>query len=118
MVKKVITRPAKMLQVYVDETDMSGDLPLYEAIIQRLVHAGIAGATVNRGIMGYGTTHFVHRKRLLGVSDDKPVTISVIDEEEKIRGMLPEIMALVEDGPVLLLDVEVVTPTKRAEVNS
>jgi uncharacterized protein len=107
-----------MLQVYVDETDMWGDLPLYEAIVQRLVQAGIAGATVNSGIMGYGTTHILHRRRLLGVSDDKPVTISVIEDEQKIRKILPEILAIVEDGPVILFDVEVVSSAKLTEVNS
>lgn len=101
-------KPAKMMQVFVDETDMVGDLPLYEAVVRRLVKAGMAGATVNAGIMGYGQHHIVHRKRLFGVSDDRPVTIIAVDDEEKIMAIVPEIRKMVVEGLVLLQDVTVV----------
>ncbi|MBI4873707.1 MAG: DUF190 domain-containing protein [Acidobacteria bacterium] len=99
----------KMLLVFLDETDTAGDMPLYEAIVRRLVRLEIAGATVHAGIMGYGSQHHVHRKRLFGVSDDRPVTILAVDSEEKIRAAAPEIRRMATEGLVALLDVEVVT---------
>jgi len=101
-------KPAKMLQVFVDETDTLGDLSLYEAIVRRLVQAGIAGATVDVGIMGFGKHIIVHRKRLFGVSDDRPVTITIVDDEEKIMKLLPELRKLVVEGLILVADVTVV----------
>jgi uncharacterized protein len=96
----------KMMLVYLDETDTMGEFPLYEAIVRRLVQWGVAGATVHAGIMGYGSHHQVHRKRLFGVSDDRPITISVIDDETKLRGIAAEIRKMVSEGLVLLVDVE------------
>jgi len=96
----------KMLVVFVNENDTAGELPLYEAIVRRLVQLDVAGATVMAGIMGFGAQHQVHRKRLFGVSDDRPVTVCVVDDEEKLRRILPEIRPMVEEGLVLLLDCE------------
>ena len=59
------------LTIYLNEGDMSGDLHLHEVVVRRLLHAHIAGATVVRGLMGYGKHHQVHRKHLLGVSDEE-----------------------------------------------
>ncbi len=84
----------KMLLIYLDENDMWEQTPLYEAVVRRLRQLGIAGATVHAGLMGYGGRHKVHRKRLFGISDDRPVTISVIDSEEKIGNVIPEIRKL------------------------
>jgi uncharacterized protein len=100
--------PALMLNVFVDETDMEGEVPLYEAIVRCLLHRHIAGATVQSGLMGFGRHGQVHRKRLFGVSDDKPVVISVVDEEAKIRAVLPEIRGMVREGLVTVMPVEVV----------
>jgi len=101
---------AKMLVIYVDETDLWGTGSLYEAIVRRLRQLGIAGATAQAGIMGFGSHGKVHRRRLFGVSDDKPVTITVVDSEHKIREVLPEIRGMVKEGLVVLLDAEVVVP--------
>ena len=101
---------AKMLIVFVDETDMHHDVPLYEAIIRRLVRHDIAGATAIAGIMGYGTHGKVHRRGLFGVSDDRPVAILSVDSEEKLQQVLPEIRAMVKEGLVLLTDVDVMGP--------
>jgi len=102
--------PVKMLVIYVDETDLWGSGSLYEAIIRRLRQLGVAGATANSGMMGFGSHGKVHRRRLFGVSDDKPVMISVVDSETKIREVLPEIRGMVKEGLVVLLDAEVVDP--------
>ena len=93
------------LTIYVKETDMSDDLPLYELIVRRLLHEGIAGATVLRGVMGYGRHGQVHRKRLLGVSDDHPMVIIAVDSADKIRAVFPELRSLVKSGLITIADV-------------
>jgi PII-like signaling protein len=100
--------PVKMLMVYVDETDMWETGSLYEAIVRRLRQLGMAGATVHHGIMGFGAHMKVHHKRLFGVSDDKPIVITVVDNEHKIRENLPEIKSMVKEGLIVLLDAEVI----------
>jgi uncharacterized protein len=81
---------------------------LYEAIVRRLRQLGVAGATVQHGVMGFGAHMKVHHKRLFGISDDKPVVITVVDNEQKIREVLPEIRSMVKEGLIVLLDAEVV----------
>jgi PII-like signaling protein len=99
--------PIKLLLIYLDETDLwQESIPLYEAVVRRLNQVGISGATVHIGVMGFGSHHKVHRKRLFGIPDDRPVTVSVIDEESKIRSVLPEIKALVKGGLIILVDAE------------
>ena len=98
----------KMLVIFVDESERYEELPVYEAVLRRLVHLDIAGATVNTGVMGFGSHHKIHRKRLFGVSDDRPITIMVVDEEEKLRAALPEIRPVMKEGLILLIDVDVI----------
>ena len=95
-----------LLTIYVDETDTEGDLPLYEAIVRRLLRHEIAGATVHRGIMGFGAHGRLHRKRLFGVSDDRPIVISAVDNAEKIRGVAKTIQRMVREGLVTIQPVE------------
>ena len=102
------TSDQKLLTICFDETDSYGDVPLYEAIVQRLVQLGIAGATVHRGIMGFGPNGLVHRKRLFGVSDDRPIIITVVDKEEKLLPILAEMRQMVAEGPIFLQDVTMV----------
>jgi PII-like signaling protein len=96
------------LTIYLNETDMSGELALYEVIVRRLLHLHIAGATVVRGVMGFGKHERVHRKRLFGVTDDQPILVIAVDETERIQAVLPEIRAMVREGLVTLQEVEVV----------
>lgn len=105
-----MTGPAKMLVILVDENDMKGDLPLYEVILQRLKRSRVSGVTVLSGIMGFGAHGLVHRKRLFGVSDDRPITIISVDREETIRKAAEEIRPLVTEGLIMLTDVEVLGP--------
>ena len=103
----------KILIIFVDETDMWQDARLYAAIVTTLERQGIAGATVNLGLMGYGRHRRIHRKGLFGMSDDKPVTIMAVDTEEKIRAVLPVITPMVREGLILLQDAEVVSTGTR-----
>jgi PII-like signaling protein len=102
--------PVKMLMIYVDEGDAYGTGPLHEAIIRRLRQLGLSGATAFAGVMGFGSHMKVHRKRLFGVSDDKPIMIAVVDSEPVLREVLPEIRDMVKEGLILLVDAEVIEP--------
>src|SRR3954467_1918751 len=95
------------LTIYLKETEMNGDVPLHEAIVRRLLHFGIAGATVLRGVMGYGRHGHVHRKRLLGVADDQPMVIVAIDEASKLEHYLPEIRKIAPEALFVLQDVRI-----------
>jgi len=101
-----------MLLIYVDETDLWHAQPLYEAIVRRVRQAGLAGATVQHGIMGFGSHRNVHHKRLFGISDDKPVVITVVDEEAKLRQIVPELRGMVKEGLLALIDAEVIEPAE------
>jgi len=98
--------PVKLLLIFVDETDTWQQIPLYEALVRRLRQLDVAGATVQTGIMGFGSHMKVHHKRLFGISDDRPVTIFVVDNESKLRHVLPEIRGMVREGLIVLLDAE------------
>lgn len=101
--------PIKVLLIFVNEADRwHGDQPLYEALVGRLRQLGVAGATAVAGIMGFGHHHRVHHKGLFGISDDRPVTITVLDEERKLRAVLPELRSMVKEGLMVLMDAELV----------
>lgn len=101
--------PMKMMLLFFDESDSWGDprIPLYEAVVRVLMERGIAGATVLRGIMGFGAAHELHRAGLFGVSPDRPVTVVCIDEERKLRDAIPAIAPMITEGLVFLVDGEV-----------
>ncbi|HYY95863.1 MAG TPA: DUF190 domain-containing protein [Pyrinomonadaceae bacterium] len=106
-----LERRAKMLRVYIGEDDRWEGEPLYEAIVRKLRMLDIAGATVYRGVLGYGAQQRLHRPGWLGLSTDLPVMISVIDTEEKIRGVLPALDEMVDEGLIALSDVEIIKYT-------
>ncbi|HZR23272.1 MAG TPA: DUF190 domain-containing protein [Vicinamibacterales bacterium] len=98
--------PIKMLLMFVNETDMWNNHPLYQAIVERLRQLDIAGATATPGLMGFGHHHRMHHKGLFGIADDRPMTIVAVDEESRLRAVVPEIRAMVREGLLLLVDVE------------
>ena len=95
------------MTIYLNEADRSGEFPLHEVIVRRLLHLQIAGATVMRGVMGYGKHGQVHRQRLFGVSDDRPMVITSIDNAVQIHLAVREIRALLSEGLITLQEVEV-----------
>ena len=104
-----MNKPAKLLVVLVDENDMWRDVPLYEAITRKLVKLEAPGATVQAGIMGFGSHQMIHRKGLFGVVDDRPITISVVAPEDELRtSIIPVIRPMVREGLMFLMDVEVI----------
>jgi PII-like signaling protein len=99
---------AKMLRIYIGQDDEWEGKPLYEAIVLKLRQMDVAGATVYKGVMGYGAQQRMHKSGFLGLSRDLPVMLSVVDREEKIRAILPVLDEMVAEGLLVLSDVEVI----------
>ncbi len=95
------------LTIYINEADRVGEVALYEVLVRRLLHLEISGATVMRGVMGYGKHGKVHRQRLFGVSDDRPMMITAIDDPARLRVVLPELRAMVPERLMIVEEVEV-----------
>jgi PII-like signaling protein len=100
---------AKMLRVHIGENDKWEGEPLYEAIVKRAAQLDIAGATVYRGILGYGAHKRIHRHKTVALSSDDPIMISMVDEEEKINQMIAALDTMVSGGCLIAIsDVTVV----------
>jgi PII-like signaling protein len=100
---------AKMLRVHIGENDRWEGEPLYEAIVKRAAQLDIAGATVYRGILGYGAHKRIHRHKTVALSSDDPIMISIVDEEEKINQMIAALDTMVSGGCLIAIsDVTVV----------
>lgn len=99
---------AKLLRIYFGEDDKWRDQPLYRAIVNKCRELDVAGATVYRGIEGYGASTLIRRSHLLSISHDAPVMVSVVDSEEKIRKLIPFLDEMVDEGLIALSDVEVI----------
>jgi uncharacterized protein len=100
--------PAQRLTIIVGETDTVEHRPVYTEIVHRAHAAGLIGASVFRGIEGFGATGRVHTTRLLDLAEDLPVSVVIVDTAEKIAAFLPDLEAIVGDGLVLVEDVQVV----------
>jgi uncharacterized protein len=100
--------PATRLTIFVGEDDTVHHRPLYSEIVHRAHAAGLAGASVLRGIEGYGASSRIHTTRLLSLSEDLPIAIVIVDTEEKVRAFLPQLDELVSEGLVIVDPVEVI----------
>lgn len=103
-----LTGRALRLTVLVGENDTWHHRPLYSEIVHRAHAAGLAGASVFRGVEGFGASSLIHTTRLLSLSKDLPVAVVVVDTEERVRAFLPLLDELVTDGLVVLDECEVV----------
>lgn len=99
----------KLLRIFIGESDKYGRKPLYQSIVEMLREEGMAGATVLRGIEGFGATSHLHTARILRLSEDLPIVIEVADTAEKIEAIMPKLDEMVGEGLVTLERVEVVT---------
>jgi uncharacterized protein len=97
----------KALRIYIGESDTWHGRPLYQAIVRRLREEGLAGATVLRGIEGFGAHSRLHTARILRLSEDLPLVIEVVDREDRIGKMLPILDEMVTEGLITLEDVDV-----------
>lgn len=103
-----LTGKARRLTVVIGEDDTWHGKPLYTEIVHRAHAAGLAGASVFRGIEGYGASNHIHTTRILSLSDDLPVAVVIVDTAEKVERFVAEIEPLVTEGLMTLADVEVV----------
>jgi len=110
-----IEGPALRLTVFVGEDDTWRHKPLYHEIVHRAHAAGLAGASVLRGIEGYGASSRIHTTRLLSLSEDLPIGVIIIDQEDRIRAFLPQLDELVTEGLVVIDPVEVIRYVGRRE---
>jgi uncharacterized protein len=99
----------RLLRIFIGESDTWHGKPLYQAIVERLRQEGLAGATVVRGIEGFGASSRLHTTRILQLSTDLPVVIEVVDSQERIDHIVPVLDAMVGDGLVTLEKVHVIT---------
>jgi uncharacterized protein len=107
--------PAQRLTIFVGETDQWHHRPLYTEIVHRAHAAGLAGASVFRGIEGFGASSRVHTTRILSLSEDLPLAIVIVDAADRIASFLPQLDELIGEGLVILDDVEVIKYVGRAE---
>lgn len=103
-----ITAKAKLLKIYVGETEKWQGKTLYHQILIKLREEGIAGATVYRGIMGFGADKQLHSAKILDLSVDLPMVIESVDTEENILRVLSAIKEMVPRGLIFLVDVDVI----------
>jgi len=102
---------AKLMRIYVGEKDKWHEKPLYKAIVECMRANDIAGATVYQGILGYGANGRIHKGSPMGLSHDRPVMLSVIETEEKLRKVMPLLDEMVQQGLVVLSDVDIIKYT-------
>jgi uncharacterized protein len=102
-----INGPAKLVRIYIGESDKWHGKPLYEAIVRLCREKEIAGATVIRGILGYGANSRVHTAKLLELSTDLPLIVEVVDQAERIIPLLPVFEEIVTNGLITVENVEV-----------
>ncbi len=99
--------PAKLLRVFVDDNDRLGVQPLRVAIVELLMKHGLAGATVFRGVEGFGCHEVIRRAKGFAWLPNLPILIEVIDREEKVVAVLPDLQAMIPDGLIVLESVEI-----------
>lgn len=109
---------AQRLTIFIGESDQWHHRPLYAEIVRRAHQAGLAGASVLRGIEGFGATSHIHTSRLLSLSDDLPLAIIIVDTSERVGEFLPQLDELITEGLVILDDVEVIKYVGREPRNA
>jgi PII-like signaling protein len=102
------TSTALRLTIFVGEFDKWHHRPLYTEIVHRAHAAGLAGATVLRGVEGYGASNHIHTTRILSLSEDLPMVVVIVDDEVAVRAFLPQLDELIDEGMVIVDRVEVV----------
>jgi uncharacterized protein len=103
-----LTGEAVLLRIFIGEADQWHGRPLYSAVVEALRREGLAGATVLRGVMGFGAHSIMHKAGLLDLSADLPVVIEVVDSAERIDTVLPVLNGMLREGLVTLEKVQVI----------
>lgn len=103
----ILPKQGKLLRIFIGENDRHEGLPLYEWIVRQARENGLAGATVLRGLEGYGAHSRLHKAKILRLSSDLPLVVEIVDTEEKIQSFLPLIDDAVSEGLATVERVEV-----------
>ena len=103
----VLPEEGKLLRIFVGESDKHEGLPLYAWIVRKAREEGLAGATVLRGLEGFGAHSRLHTARILRLSEDLPIVIEIVDTEEKIENFLPIVDAVIPEGLATVEKVQV-----------
>jgi len=98
----------QLLRIFIGESDRWEGKPLYEAVVLKAREAGLAGATVLRGMEGFGAKSRIHTARILRLSEDLPIIVEIVDSAEKIAAILPELDRMVGEGLITLENVRVI----------
>jgi uncharacterized protein len=109
-------QPAKLLRLHFTERDRYHGKPLYEAIVNKCLELKIAGASVFRGLEGYGDTAEIHRSHIL--THDLPIVVQIVDSEENIRRLLPVLEDMMDKGLIAMSDVNILRIQKTAKVQN
>jgi PII-like signaling protein len=115
-----ISGQAVLLRIFIGESDKIGHLPLHEAIVKKAREAGLAGATVLKGVLGYGATDHIRTTKILDLSADLSMVVEIVDEEEKINSFQPTLSDMIElancGGLVTMENIRVIhyVPEKNA----
>jgi len=113
-----ISGEAKLVRIFIGESDSWHGVPLYEAIVRKVREMGLAGATVIRGVEGFGANSRIHTAKILRLSEDLPVLIEIVDKEERIANILPVLDEMIGEGLITMERVEIIKYTherKRSE---
>jgi PII-like signaling protein len=105
---------AKLMRIFIGESDRWQGKPLHEVLVHAMRAHDLAGATVYRGILGYGAHRRVHKEKPLHLSRDCSIMICVVDTEEKLKSFLPVVAQMVHEGLIVLSDVEIIKYAHRA----
>lgn len=97
-----------LLRIFVGESDRFEGRPLYQAIVEEARGRGMAGATVLRGLMGFGATSRLHTVKVLRISEDLPMVVEIVDRPERIEAFLPELERMVPEGLITIEKVRVI----------
>lgn len=103
----ILPKQGKLLRIFIGENDRHEGLPLYEWIVRQARENGLAGATVLRGLEGYGAHSRLHKAKILRLSSDLPLVVEIVDTEEKIQSFLPLIDDAVSEGLATVERVEI-----------
>ncbi|MDQ5844352.1 MAG: DUF190 domain-containing protein [Acidobacteriota bacterium] len=97
-----------LLRIFIGESDSFNHKPLYEAIVLKARQSGLAGATVLRGVMGFGKNSILHTAKILRLSEDLPMVVEIVDSKEKVEAFLPFLDEMIKDGLVTVEKVRVI----------
>lgn len=98
----MLPRDAQLMRIFVGEEDKHEGRALYEALVYKAREFGLAGATVYRGMLGYGANSVVHTSKILRLSQDMPVVVEIVDSPERIKAFLPILDGMIKEGMVTL----------------